>query len=111
MREERRNSACATRSARYSVSRARRRLDEQQRTRTEPVAPAVDDRRAGAAYYIQPLIGATVAVARIAFGVARREHHLCALRAPVTERHAETFAESQLLALQLTLSLLTIGNG
>src|SRR5204862_5993770 len=58
---------------------------------------ALDQRLAGAGEHVQPLIGAAMAIVRIAFGVTGRDHHLGGLRAPVARHDAESLAEAQLL--------------
>src|SRR6185295_9729698 len=78
-------------------------LDQQQRRRPQRITTAVDRRHAAAAEDEEPLVGTCVSVLRVAFGLARFQHHLRRLRAPIAEHHVEPFPEPQRFAFHCTL--------
>src|SRR5204862_2127215 len=85
--------------------------DEEQAARGELVAPLLDERAAASVDDEEPLVGAPVPVARIAFRVAGRDHHLRALRARVAGVDAESFAQAQSLESHPRYRLQELGRG
>src|SRR5207237_3187463 len=63
-------------------------LDDHQAAPLQAVVLAVYQRIGGPGKHEQPLVGPTMAIGRIAFGVAWRDHHLSRLRAAISERDA-----------------------
>src|SRR5205823_4116703 len=74
-------------------------LDEEQRAGLELVPALVHARFAAAGLDVEPLVGAAMAVVRIAFRIAGRKHHLRGLRSRVADRDAKALAEAKPLAL------------
>src|SRR5207237_8225274 len=87
---QRRSSGCLD-----LVSLAAR--DEDQAAGDELVAMALDNGVTATGDNEQPLIRAAMAIARIAFRISGRDHHLGSLRSPIAPNHAKRFFETQSL--------------
>jgi hypothetical protein len=77
-------------------------LNEHDDALSEPILPPVDCGHASATQYVQTLIGAGVAVAGPAFGVAGWDNHFGCLTAPVANGDPEPTTESECFALHGT---------
>ena len=75
--------------------------DEDQRAGDELVAAALYKSVTAPGDNVEPLMGAAMAIARIALSFSGRDHHLCRLRARVAANHAKRFFEVELNALHL----------
>jgi len=74
-------------------------LEEQDRSGFGASPAAATDRDAGSRNYEQPLIRAAVTIRWTAFGITRFDDHRSSLRALVSERDRESFAESKVSIL------------
>jgi hypothetical protein len=69
-------------------------FDEHERPGCDLHAPAIYQGAAASRNDLQPLIGAPVPVIRAALCIARDQHHLCSLCAPVPEYDPKAFSEA-----------------